>query len=99
MSNGENQLQPLSEQSRPKLARGVRRQLDPTSGEPMLLFPEGVLFLSSSADDIVTRCTGQQTISAIIASLAEEYEADPTVLRRDVLDCLQDLSHRKLVIF
>lgn len=87
------------EQSRPKLARGVRLQLDVPTGEPVLLFPEGVLFLSATAKDILARCTGQETVSDLIASLAEEYEADREILRQDVLDCLSDLYQRKLVVF
>jgi coenzyme PQQ biosynthesis protein PqqD len=87
------------EQSRPKLARGVRLQIDPASGEPVLLFPEGVLFLSQTANDILARCTGKETVSDVIASLAQDYEADPGILRQDVLDCLSDLFQRKLVVF
>ena len=89
----------LELQSRPKLARGVRLQVDRQTGEPMLLFPEGVLFLSGSANDIVTRCTGEETVADIIAALAEEYEAERETLRQDILECLNDLYQRKLLLF
>lgn len=88
----------MNEQSRPALARGVRLQFDPATGEPMLLYPEGVMHLSETAHDIVRRCDGSYSISDLLASLAAEYDADAQVLREDVLDCLRDLYHRKLVV-
>ena len=89
----------LGEQSCPKLGRGVRLQVDAATGEPVLLFPEGVLFLSATANDILARCTGNTTVSVILAALAEEYDAEQDTLRQDVLDCLRDLYERKLVVF
>lgn len=88
----------LSEQSQPSLARGVRLQSDATTGELVLLFPEGVLHLSETAREILTRCDGRETVSGIIASLAEEYAAEPETLRSDVLECLLNLHQRKLVV-
>ena len=87
----------FDEQSRPALARGVRLHTDAKTGEPVLLFPEGVLHLSSTANDILTRCDGTQPVSAIISALGEEYDVEPQTLRQDVLDCLSDLYQRKLV--
>jgi coenzyme PQQ biosynthesis protein PqqD len=89
----------IQEQSRPQLARGVRLQLDRQTGEPVLLFPEGVLFLSGTAYAIAERCTGKDNVSKIVESLAQDYEADPETLRQDVLDCLADLHQLKLVVF
>ncbi len=94
-----SEMKVIDEQSRPILARGVRLQNDATTGEPLLLFPEGVLYLSASARDIVTRCNGQASAAAIISALAAEYEVDSETLHRDVLDCLGDLHQRKLVLF
>jgi coenzyme PQQ biosynthesis protein PqqD len=89
----------FDEQSRPGLARGVRLQTDVKTGEPVLLFPEGVLYLSPTAQDILSRCNGDQTISSILSWLAGEYDIDQDTLRQDVLDCLNDLYQRKLVVF
>ena len=90
-------MPPLDEQSRPRLARGVRLQTDVKTGEPMLLFPEGVLYLSETANAVLSRCNGVETVSGILGLLAEEYEVSPETLREDVLDCLNDLQQRKLV--
>jgi coenzyme PQQ biosynthesis protein PqqD len=98
-SSGHQVVKPVDLQSRPTLARGVRLQTDASTGEPVLLFPEGVLHLNPTAHDIVSRCDGQRTTEAIIALLADEYEVASEMLRGDVLDCLSQLHQRKLVVF
>jgi coenzyme PQQ biosynthesis protein PqqD len=90
---------PLDEQSCPALARGVRLQSDAKTGEPLVLFPEGAIHLSETANSILRHCNGLATVANIITALAEEYEATPEALRKDVLDCLLDLYQRKLVVF
>jgi pyrroloquinoline quinone biosynthesis protein D len=65
----------------------------------MLLFPEGVIYLSETAHAIVTRCAGELTAQAIIDSLASEYKTDGEALRQDVFDCLKELHQRKLLVF
>jgi len=89
----------FDEQSRPSLARGARLQTDPTNGEPILLFPEGVLHLSESAQAIVSLCNGERKIAEIIDALATEYEVERQTLHQDVLDALADLYQRKVVVF
>ena len=89
----------MNEHSHPVLARGVRLGDDPASGEPMLLYPEGVLYLSETAHAILRRCDGSNSITDLLAVLAEEYQVEPQTLREDVLDCLSDLYQRKLVAF
>jgi len=83
--------------SRPALARGVRLRNDPITGEPVLLFPEGVLPLDAATHDILLRCSCEATVAAIVLSLAEEYETDPATVRADVCECLTQLRQRMLV--
>lgn len=64
----------------------------------MLLYPEGVVELNETAQEILSRCDGR-TLSEIISELAEEYEADPNALAADVRDTLSDLQRRKLIEF
>ena len=82
--------------AQPRLARGVRLQTDSTTGSSVLLFPEGVLELNETAQEILTRCDGR-TVSEIIQVLAEEYDADPQMLATDVREILADLQRRKLI--
>jgi len=90
---------PMDEQSRPALARGVRLRNDPITGEPLLLFPEGVLPLEATTHDILSRCTGEATLESIILSLAAEYEVDTATVRRDTCECLEQLRQRMLIVF
>ncbi|HUD84293.1 MAG TPA: pyrroloquinoline quinone biosynthesis peptide chaperone PqqD [Candidatus Saccharimonadales bacterium] len=87
----------MDQQSRPALARGVRLRNDPITGEPVLLFPEGVLPLDATTHDIISRCSGESTVESIILSLADEYEIDHGTVRRDVCECLEQLRQRMLV--
>jgi pyrroloquinoline quinone biosynthesis protein D len=82
--------------AQPRLARGVRLQTDPKTGNRVLLFPEGVLELNETAQEIVSRCDGR-TVAEIVQALAEEYDADPKMLDADVRDTLADLQQRKLI--
>ena len=88
---------PLTDESRPKLARGVRLRNDPIDGEPVLLYPEGFLRLDTSSHDILVRCTGQSTIATIVEELAAEYEASAAELRADVLEYVTHLRREMLV--
>jgi pyrroloquinoline quinone biosynthesis protein D len=89
----------LTEQSRAVLARGVRLRADPLTGEPLLLFPEGILPLDSTTHDILLRCTGEVTLASLLLALSEEYEAEPDVLRADVVQCLTQLRQEMLVVW
>jgi coenzyme PQQ biosynthesis protein PqqD len=87
----------IDQQNRPALARGVRLRNDPITGQPVLLFPEGVLPLDEATHDILSRCSGESTVESIILALADEYEIDAATLRRDVCECLEQLRRRMLV--
>jgi pyrroloquinoline quinone biosynthesis protein D len=82
--------------AQPRLARGVRLQTDSKTGNSVLLFPEGVLELNETAQEILTRCDGR-TVSEIIQVLAEQYDVDPQMLATDVHETLADLQQRKLI--
>jgi coenzyme PQQ biosynthesis protein PqqD len=87
----------MNAESRPALARGVRLWIDPITGGPVLLFPEGVLPLDDTTHDVISRCSGAATLEAIVDSLAEEYEADRATLQNDVCECLMQLREEMLV--
>jgi pyrroloquinoline quinone biosynthesis protein D len=84
--------------SKPRLAPHVRRQADRVTGGVMLLHPEGAVELSETADAIVQLCDGARTTAEIVAALATEFEIDPEELRGDVLECLDGLISRSLVV-
>ena len=86
----------IADSAQPRLARGVRLQTDSKTRNSVLLFPEGVLELNETAQDIVSRCDGR-TVGEIIQTLAEEYDIDPQMLAVDVRETLADLQRRKLI--
>jgi pyrroloquinoline quinone biosynthesis protein D len=88
----------IDSQGRPALAARVRLQIDPINGEPVLLYPEGLLRLNATAHEVVARCDGKTTVADIIISLGNEYEVSAETMRADVLDCLVQLQHRQLVV-
>jgi pyrroloquinoline quinone biosynthesis protein D len=86
----------IADSAQPTLARGVRLQTDSKTGNSVLLFPEGVLELNETAQEILTRCDGR-TVSEIIQALADEYDVDSQMLAADVRETLADLERRKLI--
>jgi pyrroloquinoline quinone biosynthesis protein D len=89
---------PIDLNSRPACAPGVRLQLDKVSGEPVLLYPEGVLELNDTAHAILNLCNGATTVDEIVAALAAEYDVEVDLLRADALECLGDLLQRHLIV-
>ena len=86
----------IADSAQPRLARGVRLQTDSKTGKSVLLFPEGVLELNETAQEILARCDGR-TVSEIIQALAEEYDVDSQMLAADVRETLADLQRRNLI--
>jgi coenzyme PQQ biosynthesis protein PqqD len=83
---------------RPFLAPGVRAHTDPVTAQPVLLYPEGILFLNESAAAVVQLCDGARTIDEIVAHLAAEFAASEDELQSDVVTCLADLRARNLLL-
>lgn len=83
----------------PLLAPHVRLGVDPVSGDPILLFPEGLLVLNVTAHEIVRRCDGKISIAELIRHLREEFDASEEILRNDLLQNLDQLRRRNLILF
>ena len=94
--NEQHQIEP---HGRPALAAGVRLQADPITGNPVLLFPEGILVLNETAKEVVSRCDGTRTAAEIATALAEEYDGAADDLLSDIKECLRDLEQRRLIVF
>jgi pyrroloquinoline quinone biosynthesis protein D len=84
---------------RPLLASHVRVKIDPITGDPILLFPEGMLMLNSTAHEVVRRCDGRTSIDEIAEQLAEEFDAAKETLLLDLLQNIEELSQRNLLRF
>ena len=88
----------IDDDARPRLARRVRLQVDEITGKRVLLFPEGILELNETAQEILTRCDGR-SLRSIAVALAQEYEIDLATLAADVRVIVADLQRRKLLEF
>jgi len=78
----------------PAIWRLARLEHDPVRNCPVLLYPEGVVFLNESGAAILGLCDGRRTVAGIAAELGSRYGADVTA---DVTEFLDDLSARELV--
>ena len=85
--------------SRPIPAPHARLRIDAVSGDPVLLFPEGLLVLNHTAHEIVRRCDGQTSIAELLRQLAEEFDVDGEILRHDLFENLEQLRRRNLILF
>ena len=86
----------IPDHAQPRLAGGVRLEIDGTTGKCVLLFPEGIMELNETAQAILVLCDGR-TLTEIVRSLAEDYDVDPAALAADVRQTVTDLQRRKLV--
>ena len=93
---GSKTAAPWSDAARPRLAKGVRLEVDSATDKGVLLYPEGIVELNETAHEIVARCDGR-TLGEIVKVLAEEYDADVAALAVDVRETVADLQQRNLI--
>ena len=63
----------LPDTARPVIAQGLRLQWEPAQEAHVLLYPEGMVKLNSSAGAIMSRCDGDRTVADIVADLERSY--------------------------
>ncbi|HEY4459283.1 MAG TPA: pyrroloquinoline quinone biosynthesis peptide chaperone PqqD [Pseudonocardiaceae bacterium] len=78
----------------PRLRRGVALRYDRVRQRHVLLYPEGVLVLNTTAADIVERCDGDTSVAEITTTLRERYRG---VQDADVADVLKRLAERGMI--
>ena len=83
--------------ARPRLPHGVRLVHNEAHGGWVLLAPERVFKADPIAAEIVKRCTGQATVSAIVNDLAQTYSAPHDRILADVSALLRQLAERRLL--
>ena len=66
---------PVDAASRPALDRRFRLQWEAAQNAHVLLYPEGMIKLNTSAGEILKRCDGTATIAQITASLENAFSA------------------------
>lgn len=61
--------------TRPAVARGFRLQWEAAQNAHVLLYPEGMIKLNTSAGEILKRCDGATSIADITADLERAFAA------------------------
>jgi pyrroloquinoline quinone biosynthesis protein D len=87
----------IANDARPRLPRGVRLVHNEAQGGWVLLAPERVFKADAIAAEIVKRCTGTQTLSAIVDDLATTFSAPRERILTDVTALLRGLADKKLM--
>ena len=83
--------------ARPRLARGVRLRADAVRGGFVLLAPERVLTTNATALEVLKRCDGVRTVSAIVDDLAQLFSADRARIGADVAALLAGLAAKRMI--
>jgi pyrroloquinoline quinone biosynthesis protein D len=63
----------VNEHDKPIVGRGFRLQWEPAQEAHVLLYPEGMVKLNSSAGAIMSRCDGVRTVADIVADIERTY--------------------------
>jgi coenzyme PQQ biosynthesis protein PqqD len=64
----------------------------------MILFPEGAIKLQGTGRQVLEHCDGQRTFGQIIAELQAQFaDADPTKIRADISQFLEQLQKKRIV--
>ena len=85
-----------SDSSQPRFASGCRWA---TQGEErVVLFPEGMIRVQGTGQNILELCDGQRTVQEIVTALAETFSGgDPAKIREDVGSFLEALQQKRIV--
>jgi pyrroloquinoline quinone biosynthesis protein D len=63
----------VSPDTKPVVGRGFRLQWEPAQEAHVLLYPEGMVKLNSSAAAILSRCDGVRTVADIVTDIEGTY--------------------------
>lgn len=84
----------IAPESVPSLWRLARLDYDTVRDRPVLLYPEGAVFLNDTGRAILELCDGRRTVAEIAATLGARYDAD---VAADVAEYLEELAGRELI--
>lgn len=87
----------VSPDAKPRLPRGVRLTHSEAQGGFVLLAPERIFKADAVAVEILKRCTGEATLSAIVDDLARTFNAPRERIEADVSKLLAGLAEKKLL--
>lgn len=80
----------------PAIGRHFRLQYEEVQQAYVLLYPEGMVKLNTSAGEILKCCDGATTVDQIVAVLEEKFQA--TGLRADIEGLLAHAYEQKWIV-
>lgn len=85
-----------TDSSQPRFAAGCR--WGKNGEEPVVLFPEGMIRVQGTGQNILELCDGQRTVAEIVGALSARYEgAAPAKIREEVGSFLEALQQKRIV--
>lgn len=81
----------------PSLPRGVELRFDPAENAWTVSVPARVVTPDDIAIEVLKRCDGRTSISAIVDELTQTFSANPDQVAADVDAMLQDLVEQGMV--
>jgi pyrroloquinoline quinone biosynthesis protein D len=84
----------IGDASVPKLPKHVRLRFNEARQQWLVMAPERVFVPDDIALEILKRCDGVATVSAIADDLAAKFSAPRDEVGRDVITMLQDLADK-----
>lgn len=80
------------------MPRHNKMRHDAGRGRWIILAPERVFNPDDTAVEVLKRCDGQRSVSEIAEALSQEYQAPLDVVTNDILEMLQDLTDKGVLI-
>lgn len=87
----------IPDDAKPRLPRGVRLTHNEAQGGWVLLAPERIFKADTIAAEILKRCTGETTLTAMIDDLAATFKAPRERIEADVAKLLRSLADKRLL--
>lgn len=81
----------------PRLPSGVKLRFDKPRDKWVVLAPEKLFVPDPIALEIIKRCDGEASVEAIVDDLAKAFNAERSVIERDVIALLQDLAGKGVI--
>ena len=88
-------MRPIKPAMVPRVALKARLQWDESRQRYVLLYPEGLVALNSTAGEILGLCDGVRSVGEVVETLRQRYTSRE--IEQDVVTMLQRLAAKGLV--